>query len=473
MPACASHLWSPGLNTSVGLRGVVWSLGLLGVSRLTWIETHVVLPLTQFQGKVAVRLVGAPAAPVETTLACSGADALAVCVGVLLSYPTAWRTRLLGAGGAVAMILGLNTLRIGTLGRAAASPFWFDALHRYVWPAVLALAILGYVFVWTRVADHHHGEPPAPSRPRLASARFLLHGALLLIAFTAAAPYVFDSPAIAVVSGMVARSAASILGVAGVPATAAANILHTSRGAFAVTPECIVTPLIPIYLAAILGSASSPRRRSLGILAAVPLFIGLGIVRLLVVALPPTLAASPVFLIHAFFQLLIAAVILCVAAARRYGVSPTALGRAMAGTALGYILMYWGASYTHAVMRAVESIGGPAIDDPQNATTFLPVFQTALYAALCVASGWPLSWKRFGAGLMVLGLLQVATLVLLRAAAGAGVTPPIASIRAWALAAPLLVTFALAHRDSPLRRRDPATPSTRALHVAVGTLDGR
>ena len=54
-----------------------------------------------------------------------------------------------GAG----LILGLNTLRIATLGRAAASPAWFYALHVYVWPAVLTLAIAGYVLGWMRFAD--------------------------------------------------------------------------------------------------------------------------------------------------------------------------------------------------------------------------------------------------------------------------------------------------------------------------------
>ena len=53
----------------------------------------------------------------------------------ILAYPVRWRTRLAGAAGGAALILGLNTLRIGTLGRAAASPAWFNALHVYVWPA--------------------------------------------------------------------------------------------------------------------------------------------------------------------------------------------------------------------------------------------------------------------------------------------------------------------------------------------------
>jgi len=133
------------------LRAVAWSLGLFGLLRLNWVETHALLPLTRLQGRLAVGLCGVPALPIDATLACSGADALALCVGVILAYPASWRMRLAGAGGGVTLVLGLNTLRIGTLGRVAASPAWFETLHVYVWPAVLTLAIAGYVLAWMRV----------------------------------------------------------------------------------------------------------------------------------------------------------------------------------------------------------------------------------------------------------------------------------------------------------------------------------
>src|SRR6185436_630053 len=121
--------------------------------RLNWTETHLVLPLTRAQSMLAVGLLGAPTSPVVATLACSGTDALALCLGAILAYPVTWRMRLAGAGAGAALILVLNTLRIGTLGRVAASPVWFNALHVYVWPGVLTLAIAGYVFGWMRLAD--------------------------------------------------------------------------------------------------------------------------------------------------------------------------------------------------------------------------------------------------------------------------------------------------------------------------------
>src|SRR5688572_27350621 len=117
------------------LRAVAWGLGFFGLLRLNWVATHVLLPITQAQGAAAAGLLGAPAMPIEVTLACSGADALALCVGTILAYPVNWRARLTGAFTGVALILVLNTLRIGTLGQAVTSPSLFEMLHVYVWPA--------------------------------------------------------------------------------------------------------------------------------------------------------------------------------------------------------------------------------------------------------------------------------------------------------------------------------------------------
>ncbi len=90
------------------LRGVAWSLGFFGLLRLTWTETHVLLPLTRAQAAVAVGVFGAPALPVEVTLACSGADALALCLGAILAYPVPWRRRVTGAAVGAALILRLE-----------------------------------------------------------------------------------------------------------------------------------------------------------------------------------------------------------------------------------------------------------------------------------------------------------------------------------------------------------------------------
>ena len=66
-------------------------------------------------------------------------------------------------------------------------------------------------------------------------------------------------------AGFIARAAAATLGVVGVSAHAAANVLWTPRGGFLVTQECISTPLIPVYLAAVCAYSPTWRRLILGV----------------------------------------------------------------------------------------------------------------------------------------------------------------------------------------------------------------
>ena len=429
------------------LRGGAWSLGLFGLLRLNWTEAHAVLPFTRAQAAVAVWLFGPSALPVQVTLACSGADALALCLGAILAYPVKWRTRLAGAGGGAALILALNTLRIGTLGRVAASPEWFNTLHVYVWPALLTLGIAGYVFAWMRLADRRHlqgergvardafpGARPKPTR------RFVVLTVALLLLFLAATPLYLESPSILALAGFIARTAAAILGVVGVSAHAAANVLWTPRGGLLVTPECISTPLIPVYLAAICAYSTTWRRLILGVLAAAPLFIALGIVRLLVIALPDAVVASPVFLIHAFYQLLLGAVVVFLAAQWRHGGSAAprhALVGVIAGVAFVQLL---GPFYT----RIVTYPAGPPAHDPQGAIALLPAFQIGLYLALWIAAFVGVGWRRFLAGLAVLGLTQTAGLLALHALAShSGLTAHVRDVRGWAVAGPVLIFAAV------------------------------
>jgi len=429
------------------LRGVAWSLGFFGLLRLNWTEAHVVLPFTRVQGWLAVGLFGTPTLPVEVTLACSGADALALCLGAVLAYPVKWRTRLAGAGGGAALILGLNTLRIGTLGRVAASPAWFNTLHVYVWPAVLTLAIAGYVFAWMRLADRRHTLDEKEVAPREAfltgrpkpTRRFVVLTVAFLILFSAASPLYLQSASVFALAGFIARAAAVILGVVGVSAHAAANVLWTPRGGFLVTQECISTPLIPVYLAAICTYSTTWRRLILGVLATLPLFIALGIVRLLVVALPDVVA-SPIFFVHAFYQLLLGAVVVFLAALWRHG-GRAALGHALVGVIVGVAFVHLvGPFYT----RIVTYPAGAPLDDPQGAIALLPAFQVGLYLALWVAAFVAVGWWRFLAGLAVLGLTQTTGLLALHALAStSGLTTHVRDVRGWAVAGPVLIVAAV------------------------------
>ena len=426
------------------LRGAAASLALFALLRSRWIDAHLVLPFTGMQAALAARWLGEPAAPVAATLACSGSDALALCVGAVLAYPAPWRTRLFGAAAGAVLVVGLNVVRIGTLGLAAASPRWFTTLHLYAWPALLTLAIAGYVLAWMRHADR--AAPPARmsamARP---SRRFVVLTIAFLLVFLAASPFYLASPKVLALAMLVARGAAVLLRGIGVPAYAEGNVLWTGSGAFMVTQECIATPLIPIYLAAVCAAAPAWRRVGVGMVATVPLFLALGVARLLLVALP---AAAPLFWVHAFYQLL-AAVIVIWAAARwrdRRGQTRRALGGLLAGIAAGVVA-------APLLSHIVAVSGGVPLHDPQGAIAFAPPFQIALYVALCAAA-WTRGggWSRAIAGLAILaGTVPVATLVLRALSVHARVAPHVRDVRAWAIAGPLLIFVAVVNH-APARR---------------------
>jgi exosortase/archaeosortase family protein len=441
---------------SFALRGVAWSLGLFALVRLGWFETHAVLPLTKLQAQLAETGFGTRGLPIDVTLACSGADAVALCVGAILAYPAIWPMRLGGAAGGIGLILVLNTLRIGTLGRTAASPSWFEALHLYVWPALLTLAIAGYVFTWMQVADRRRAVVAASALPTRKKSgrltrRFVVLTAAFLMLFIAASPLFLESAGVLAVAAFIARAAAFALRLLGVQAAATANMLSTARGGFVVTQECVSTPLIPAYLAAVFAYENSWRWRALALVAAPPLFVGLGIARLLVVALPASLVGSPIFLIHAFYQLLLAGVVVLLAAFWRHGGGATAWRRALLGGTLGGLFVYLlGAPYTR-VLTSVFAAGTP-LEDPQGAIALLPEFQIGLYLALSVAVFVALNWQPFVTGLALLGLSQIAVFRALHfVVRHTGLTPHVRDVRAWALAAPLFVVVALLTYDRPRR----------------------
>lgn len=432
------------------LFGIAASLGVFVLLRLSWVEAHALLPFTLAQGAVAVRLFGAPSLPIDVTLACSGADAVALCLGAILAYPASWRRRLAGAAGGLGLIVALNILRIGTLGRAAASPRVFDALHLYILPAVLTLAIAGYVLLWMRPAKSAEVsvDRTAPQLPRI-SAKFVLFAAAFLLLFIAAAPLYVNNAVLLAVAAFVARSAARILTFAGVQSSAAGNILWGPNGGFLVTVECIVTPLIPVYLAAIAAYASNWKQRSLALAATAPVFIALGVIRLLIVAFPNS-AETQAFFVHAFYQLLIAAAIIFGAAFWRHrdrSSFPFGAGGVLTGVLFVAIA---GPLY----LRLITAVSGLPASDPQGAIGFLPAFQTGLFLALSVAA-WPGRWRGSLTGLAILVAAQIAVLLVVNRLSGLDTWLALAAVttavRAWALAAPVLVFAAVVFIGRPRR----------------------
>jgi len=446
------------------LSSLGWSLGLFALLRAPWVEERLVRPATRIQEDAAEYYVGRPAAPIAVTLECSGADVIALCLGVILACPVSWRVRLAGTGGGVALILGLNTLRIATLGQAAASPALFRALHLQVWPAILVLAAGTYVFAWMRGVLSTRARGPEETGTRAVTLspllrRFAPRAAALLVGFALCGPWIARSETLLVAGAWAVQTAAFVLSVAGIAAAASGNVLATSRGAYTVTPECLATALIPLYLAGVLAARLSWPRRVLALVAAPPLFASLAIARLLLLALPPAVAPSPLFLVHGFHQMVLAVAAVALFALWREPPTPGRWPRAArrAALALGAaaaLAVLAGGALTATVLGAARIVAAlvprtltvlTAPGDAQGALALLPVYQAALLLGLAIAtlSGWRRALWAFGALLAS----QVLLLVVLGEMAAPDRVPAHALlVRGWAVAVPVALMLVMTRR---------------------------
>jgi hypothetical protein len=393
---------------------------------------------------------------------------LALCLAAILACPVSGRARLAGVAGAVAFVLGLNTVRIATLGLAAASPVLFRALHLQVWPAILVLATAAFVFLWMRTALETTGRTEKDDTGEGALSpllrRFAPRAALLLVAFALCGPLIAQSKGLLEAGAWTARAAAFLLTAAGLLASTSGNVLATSRGAFIVTPECLATALVPLYVAGVLTARLTWPGRALALAAAPPLFAALAIARLLLLALPPALAASPLFLVHGFHQLVLAValVVLLVLwleppAPRRWAHVAGRAGAALGAAAILAIIA--GAALTSALLGAARAIAylAPhtlteltAAGDAQGALALLPAYQAGLLLALGMTAfaGWRLLLSAFAALLAS----QVMLLVILgELAEHAGLVPHALVLRAWAVGVPVVFTLVMLRAGPPAR----------------------
>jgi hypothetical protein len=178
----------------------------------------------------------------------------------------------------------------------------------------------------------------------------------------------------------------------------------------------------------------------------VPIFVTLGIARLLVVALPSAVIASPLFFIHAFYQLLTAAVLVAAMAFWRHGAAAGGR-RALAAVAIGAAALSLIAPLVSRVLA-----GGPAFPDAQGAVALVPAFQIALFIALWIALCAPSAWRPLAAGLAMLAVSQAALFAALHAAGGfAALATRVPEVRAWSLALPFTLAAALRMHDRPRR----------------------
>jgi exosortase/archaeosortase family protein len=438
------------------LSALAWSLALFAALRLSWIDLKVVGWLASTQRDLALWYGATATAPIVVDSSCSGADVIALCVAVTLSYPVAWRRRLLGAAGGTLVILALNTIRIGTLYNTASRPALFEALHIYVWPALLVVATGAYVLAWMGRVDARGAA--RRSGTRAPWWRFGLTALVLIGLHAAAAPWTMTSAAVLRAGVWTADAAAGVLQTAGVPAVASGNILATSRGAFQVTQECLLTPLVPIYLAAVIALPMRRRTRLWALLLALPVFFVLGILRVLVLALPPAIVSSPLFVAHGFYQLVAGLAVIAAAAAwaiaraSEPGRRSQIAGRTLIATvcAIG-LAMAVGEAWRALIVRLAEMARAFAphglmswtiAGDVQGALPLLRGYQLGLLTGLWIAlSPFRRAW-RLVAALALLALTQAGLLVALgEGAAHAGLPAHPLLIRAIALAVPGILAW--------------------------------
>jgi exosortase/archaeosortase family protein len=458
-PAASGHL-----ALRFGLAAGLWTLASFAILRTPFAETCLLLPLTRFQAQAAAWYSGGPVAPIAVTLSCSGGDVMALCLAMTLAYPVAWVKRLWGAALGVIWILGWNTLRIGVLGLVAGSSL-FGPLHLYVWPAALIVLTLAYLGAWIWFADQ--GVRPNTRSQASPWLRFAVTAVACVTLFMLASPWLLRSSWLLAAAAGVGRVAAALLRGAGADVTVANSVISTRHGSFIVTPECITTPLMPLYVAAALSLPLSSWQRGAALLAFAPLFAALAVARLLTVALPPILVTSPLFLTHAFYQLLVAFVLILAASwwGKGFRNSGRAARLAVSATVLtAGLLMAGGLAYTNAVVSSAEAVAslgphtltrltGPT--DSQGALLLFPAFQAGLFIALSLALAGRAAAKSLLPGMALIYLSQLAFLVAAgELGARTGFSPSVILVRAWTIAGAVLVV-ALLRRLGSLRSNTP------------------
>ena len=441
-------------------------VGLFGLMRLGWVQQHLLLPFAGLQQQLAVDLFGAPPNAVVVDLSCTGADAIALCLGVIFAFPASWRARLWGGSLGLLLITVLNTLRIGTLSFAAGHPALMNLLHVYVWPALLIVAVAAYVFTWMN-GDGTLRRATERGRAGVHSAgvgyRFVCFTALSVAAYFALAPSMFQSALLLEVGGWAAAFASGIILAFGGAATVSGNVLSTAHGSFVVTQECLATPLIPVYVAAALSMPLSLARRAAALLVGPLVFFCLGTSRLLVLVLPNALVGSPERAIHAFSQILAALVLVAVAAfwRRRHldrgrGSARVAMLAIGAGAVLAMgVGPVWSnlVGGTTAALQSLVQHTEHTFGDAQGAFAMLPAFQLGLFVALWVAVSRRRAWGRLSIGVGVLALSQLFVyLAIGEFHHHVGLDPHVSLIRGWAIAFPVVMAGLL---ERPFRMSDP------------------
>ncbi len=84
---------------------------------------------------------------------CGAIPSMSIFLAAVLAFPTLWWKRLAGAVGGIAILYGVNIVRLSTLGYIGAlddSPGrkWFTFAHEYVWQGVFIVFVVAVWMLW-------------------------------------------------------------------------------------------------------------------------------------------------------------------------------------------------------------------------------------------------------------------------------------------------------------------------------------
>ena len=128
-----------------------WFIGLFGLMRLGWVDLQILLRASA--RSMSVSRIRSPESQTDAVYAdasCSGGDAMALCLGAVLTFPAPWCARLRGAGVGLLVIMAFNIVRIGNLSLLWDNLPLLAFLHDYLWPAGLIVVAVAYVYAWMR-----------------------------------------------------------------------------------------------------------------------------------------------------------------------------------------------------------------------------------------------------------------------------------------------------------------------------------
>ena len=452
------------------LRVLVWIVALFGLLRLPWVQSHLLIPFAGLQQNLGCLITGASKSAVTVDLSCTGSDAMALCLGTVLAFPVPWRRRLIGGAVGLALVTAVNTARIGSLSLVAAdNGNLFRFLHIYLWPTALIVVAAGYVFLWmswagASASDRTSLWPLSRNATSQRTWRFLVATLSLAVLYYAGSRWFLQSPALLAVAEWSAAAAGLMLSFFGIEAEVTNNILRTAHGAWLVSQECVATPLIPVYLAAVWVAPLPLGRRFLGWLAALPLFAFLATARLLVLALPAAMVGSHMVAVHAFYQVVTALLVVGLAAGTDVGSRNTGnssarknrLGRfgiavlagVLAAVLVGTLGREWLSPLFDQLAQSLH-LGhvGHGYRDAQGALAILPAFEMGLFVALLVTLRRRIDRVALSAFAILL-LSQAAALAAFGEwAIHSGFEPPVVLIRVVALSMPLLLAWIPWHSD--------------------------